>query len=983
VVPAAVARIAMLQDPAQPVTALWSHVVRRDATRFDLVLFGLDEQPVMAIEGLTLVALAIAPAAPDADRVHRLCFHDAPRAPATAPDGAWVVCGDAADGAQALVDALGADRARLAHHVSGGEDPQASTWLAALRTGRAPVGVVFVAPSVAAGLAAQRRGLLTLTALVKACTALASVPRLVVVTANAQAATDHDQPDPGAALYWGLVRVIRREHAELEPVIVDVAATDAGWAVDCAAELAGNDGEDQVVLRAGARDRRRLVGRLVRGEAADAGALRARAWTTPRQPFRLHTARPGDLDALAYRPLCRRAPVAGEIEIEVTAAALNFIDVLKAMGTYPGQGERAARLGGECAGRIVAVGPGVTGLAVGQRVVACAFGSIASHVTVRADHAQPIPRDLEDHAAAGLPLVITTAWYGLHELARLAPGESVLIHSATGGLGLAAIQVARSLGARILATAGSEPKRSYLRALGIADVFDSRDLAWVDGVRAVTGGKGVDVILNSLTGAAIPLGLGVLADDGRFIEVGKKDIYGGRSVDLAAFKNGISLAAVDLAGLMERRPERFARTFAAAWVQVTSGALDSLPTAMYPFASAADAIRTMARGTHIGKLVLTRPETVRSVAPEAMSHGRLRGDATYLITGGLGALGLSLAELLAERGAGALALAGRSAPSLDAGQRIAALRARGVRVETLALDVADEQAVGRALAHVRATMPALRGVVHAAGLLDDATLANLTALQLERVLAPKVDGARHLDAATAGDALDLFVMFSSAAALLGNAGQAAYAAGNAFLDALAVARRCQGRPALSVQWGPFTEIGLAAHDGNRGARLAERGMGGFPPSEAWAALVGFLHGDAAVVGYVPLDLRRWFDAYPETAAQATWQTLRQASLQGRTTVAGEAFRSQLEASPAPTRRDLAETKVRELASRVLRIDVTGIDRDTPFKALGLDSLMGLELRNRLESAFGLKLSPTLLWTYGSSRVLAGVLCERVFSAPAS
>jgi phthiocerol/phenolphthiocerol synthesis type-I polyketide synthase C len=381
--------------------------------------------------------------------------------------------------------------------------------------------------------------------------------------------------------------------------------------------------------------------------------------------------------------------------------------------------------------------------------------------------------------------------------------------------------------------------------------------------------------------------------------------------------------------------------------------------------------------------VLTRPETVESVAPEAMSDGRFRGDATYLITGGLGALGLSLAEHLADRGAGALALAGRSAPSEAAVDRIAALRARGVRVETLALDVADERAVGHALAQVRATMPALRGVVHAAGLLDDATLANLTAAQLERVLAPKLDGARHLDAATAGDPLDLFVMFSSAAALFGNAGQAAYAAGNAFLDALAVARRRRGRPALSVQWGPFTDIGLAAHDDNRGARLAARGMGGFPASEAWAALDGLLSRDAAVVGYVPLDLRSWFDAYPETAAQATWQTLRQAALEDRATVPREAFRSQLEASPAPSRRDLAEAKIRELASRVLRLDPTGIDRDTPFKALGLDSLMGLELRNRLESAFGLQLSPTLLWTYGCSRALAGALCERVFGALAS
>jgi len=186
-----------------------------------------------------------------------------------------------------------------------------------------------------------------------------------------------------------------------------------------------------------------------------------------------------------------------------------------------------------------------------------------------------------------------------------------------------------------------------------------------------------------------------------------------------------------------------------------------------------------------------------------------------------------------------------------------------------------------------------------------------------------------------------------------------------------------------VQWGPFAEIGLAAREGDRGARLAERGMGGFTPCEAWSSLVRFLHRDEPVVGYVPLDLRRWFDAYPETAAQTTWQTLRQVSQQAGPAVAGNAFRTELEASPEATRRELAEAKVRELASRVLRLELGAIDRETPLKALGLDSLMGLELRNRLESAFGLKLSPTLLWTYGSPRALAGALCERVFNAPVS
>lgn len=330
VVPTAVTRISLLQELSKPVVALWSHVVRREATRFDLALFDVDQRPVMVLEGLTVQRLAVAPALPDADRVHRLQFQDAAPAMAVADDGAWIVCGEASDGAQALVDALGGDRARLVRRASQGEDPRASAWLEALRAGREPVGIAFVAPRASAGLAMQRRCLLALTTLVNACAALATSPRLVIITANAQAATQDDQPDPGAALYWGVSRVVCREHAALQPRIVDVAPADAGWAADCAAELLANDGEDQVALRAG----RRLVGRLVRGELAEGPEDSARTWTTPRQPFRLHRARPGLPNGLEYRPLCRRAPAAGEIEIEVTAAALNFIDVMKAAGNY-------------------------------------------------------------------------------------------------------------------------------------------------------------------------------------------------------------------------------------------------------------------------------------------------------------------------------------------------------------------------------------------------------------------------------------------------------------------------------------------------------------------------------------------------------------------------------------------------------------------------------------------------------------------------
>ena len=304
-------------------------------------------------------------------------------------------------------------------------------------------------------------------------------------------------------------------------------------------------------------------------------------------------------------------------------------------------------------------------------------------------------------------------------------------------------------------------------------------------------------------------------------------------------------------------------------------------------------------------------------------------------------------------------------------------------MRSFVVDVSDAVGLELTLAAIRSSMPKLRGVFHAAGLLDDALIVNLHAAQIDRVLAPKIEGALLLDRLTSEDPLDLFVMFSSAAALFGNAGQAAYAAANAALDALAERRRREGRAALSVQWGPFASIGLAAAADNRGSRLEDRGMGSFEAKEAWTALEAMLAAATVVTGFVTMDLRRWFDAHPDIAGQPSWEQLRLAAKSGSETTVGHDFRDLLESAPNEERVALAEAKVEEIAGRVLRIDPKTIDRDTPFKSLGLDSLMGLELRNRLEAAFGLKLSPTLLWTYGNARALSAVLIERVLSQQAA
>ncbi|MFE6159088.1 SDR family NAD(P)-dependent oxidoreductase [Streptomyces sp. NPDC056486] len=959
-VPTSVRSVHLVGDLEQPVTHAWSHARRRDDGTVDVTVFNDERRPLLVMEALVLEPLPGGGEAPsDTERWHRVRWTDVPD-PGSGEvrgDGArWTVVSavsaDAGDIADRLADAL----TRLGALVTRTDTPEVT----------ATDGVVFVAPPAAAGATAQRAGLSDLVELVRAGTALPVPPRLAVVTVGAQAAGGDHIPDPGTAQYWGFTRALRREHGEFEARLIDVLPSDEEWATACAAELVGTATEDQVALRGP----HRLATRLVRGLATDESAAVLPLPRTPRQPFRAAVGATRR-DAFDLVPLDRRPPGPDEVEIEVTATALERAGART--------GRAGGLLGASCAGIVIEVGSDVDGFKVGDRVVACAADALASHVTVHADHVRTAPDGLPDAEAAALPLAMATAWYALADIGRLAPDDTVLVHSAAGGLGLAAVQAARLLGARVLGADHDTEGRRQLADFGADDVFDTGDPFWHERVRKATSGRGVDIVFGPLTGTAVRSELELLSPGGRFLDTGATASGGtGRSIDLDALHGGISLATIDMAGLLAMRPERFTQALDTAWDMVVSGKLEPLPVHRLGYAGL-----TPAPGESTGpeRIVVTGLRDIDGVAAVPLPEGRLRADGTYLITGGLGALGLSLAEFLARNGAGHLALLGRSAVSPEAERRIATLRADGIRVNTVQCDVGDRAALDAALDGLRAELPPLRGVVHAAGVLDDATVVNVTSEQLAAVLTPKTDGARHLDAATEHDPLDLFVLFSSAAALVGNPGQAVYAAGNTYLDALAEARRRRGRPALSVQWGPVTDVGLAADDSRRGARLAERGMGGIDVAEAWPALMRLLDQDEPVVGYVPIDLRQWFDAYPDTAALKSWELLRAAAQDGSSGGgSGAELRARLAAAQPDERGGIVEGTVRELAGRVLRIDPTSMEGDTPLKALGLDSLMSLELRNRLEAALGIKLSPTLLWSYGSPTALATALVGQLSEA---
>jgi len=685
------------------------------------------------------------------------------------------------------------------------------------------------------------------------------------------------------------------------------------------------------------------------------------------------------LDQLTLRAIPRHTPGPGEVEIAVEAAGMNFADVLGAMGYGFNPGDGPFSFGVECAGRISAVGEGVEGLRVGQEVLAFAPFSMGSHATTLAALVVPCPPGLNAAQAATLPIVFMTAWHGLFHLARLRAGERVLIHSATGGTGQAAMQVARHIGAEIFATAGTPEKRAWLRAQGVAHVMDSRSLEFTEQVLSATQGQGVDVVFNSLAGAAIEASFATLAPEGRFIEIAKRDIHANRPLGLGYFKNAISYSHLDLSGMVMRRPQQVGELLREVVDMVARGVFRPLPVELFPISRAAEAFHKMAQARHQGKLALSLVEPGLTIRVPIASSATIEPGGSVLITGGLGALALTVAAWLAERGVGHLVLMGRSGVSTTA-QRdaVQALSARGTLVTVVQGNVAQRADVERAVRAADASGFTLRGVVHAAGLLEDGMLANQGPASFRRVMAPKIFGAAHLHALTCDRPLDFFIMYSSSAGLLGAPGQGNYSAANTFLDALAHHRRAHGLTAMSIDWTAFSEVGLAAASENRGGRLSSRGFRNLTPAEGITVLSRLMDCDCTQTGVVPFEVRQWLDFFPAAASSRTLSRLLSAERAGGGNAKGDPeLLGKLAIADEAERIALIERVVRKHVSQVLRIPESTVAPKAPLSGLGMDSLMGLELRNRIQASLGISVPATLVWSYPTAAAVSRHLASMI------
>ncbi len=766
--------------------------------------------------------------------------------------------------------------------------------------------------------------------------------RLVVVTRGAVAAGDEDVPDLDRAPVWGLVRSAQSEHPgrllllDLESGVDDADTDGEGVLAAVATGLA--DGETQLALRGG----RVLVPRLAR--ATGGGGL---VPPVAERRWRLEADSSGSLEGLALVPdPGAGAPLAaGQVRVAVRAAGVNFRDVLIGLGMYPGE----ARIGSEVAGVITEVGPGVTGLSTGDRVMGLVPQAMGPVAVADARAVVRVPDGWSDEQAAGVPVAFLTAYFGLVDLADLRAGETVLVHAGAGGVGMAAIRIARQRGARVFATA-SPHKWDALRELGVEDgwMASSRDLGFREAVLEATGGVGVDVVLNSLAGEFVDASLDVLAEGGRFLEMGKTDLRDPEQI--AAEFPGAVYRPYDVG---EVDPGRLAEILGAA------ADFEPLPVSTWDVRRAGEALRHMAAAKHIGKVVLTMP-------------ARLDPDKQVLITGGTGTLGGLLARhLVAGHGVRRLLLVSRTggpAPEIE-----------GAEVEVVACDVADRDQLA-ALLDGRS----LTGVVHAAGVLEDATVARLTAEQLRTVLRAKVDAARHLHELTAEQDLAMFVLYSSAAGVFGSPGQANYAAANTYLDALAAHRHATGLPATSLAWGLWASTsGLTAKLGSaERTRMTTAGLHPLTDAEGLALLDTALTTTHPHFVAAKLRLRPTDSAPP--LLRGLVRPVRRTAARGPADAGAGAggLTDRLAALPAPERAGFLRELVRDHVATVLgHPDPAGIDTEREFLALGFDSLTAVELRNRLRQATGLELAPTLIFDHPTPAKLAAHLGRELAAAP--
>ncbi|MGV2584830.1 UNVERIFIED_CONTAM: type I polyketide synthase, partial [Mycobacterium avium subsp. hominissuis] len=773
---------------------------------------------------------------------------------------------------------------------------------------------------------------------------------LVVSTRGAMTLPGEDVTDLAGAAVWGLVRSAQTEH----PGRIVLVDTDAPLDADAVAAVLAV-GEPQTLLRNGTVYTARVLG------SRAVGAL----LVPPEDgPWRLGMSSYGTIENLRLEPIPDAdAPLGpGQVRVATSALAANFRDVMIALGLYP---DPDAVMGIEASGVVIETASQDGRVAVGDRVMGLFPDGTGTVATTDQRLLVKVPAGWSHTAAATASVVFATAYYALVDLADARPGQRVLVHAAAGGVGMAAVQLARHLGLEVFATA-SRGKWDTLRDMGFDDdhLGDSRGLDFEDKFRAVTGGAGMDIVLDSLSGDSVDASLRLVAPGGIFLEMGKTDIRDPEVV--AAEHPGVRYRAFDL---FEAGPDRIARLLDELAAMFGEDVLRPLPVTRFDVRRAPAALRYLSQARHVGKVVMTMPD--------AWTAG------TVLITGATGMAGSAVARHVVTRhGARNLVLVSRRGlDASGAAELVAELTAAGAHAEVVACDAADREALAKVIADIPMQHP-LTGVIHAAGVLDDAVVTSLTPQRIDTVLRAKVDAAWNLHELTRDLDVGAFVMFSSIAGLAGASGQGNYAAGNSFLDGLAAHRRAHGLPAISLGWGLWDQAsamtgGLGAADL---ARFGRDGIVAMSSQEALELMDTALIVDEPFLLPAHIDLaalRVKFDGGtlpPMFVDLINAPTRRQVDDSLAAAKSKSALLQRLEGLPEDEQQAVLLDLVRSNIATVLgSSSPEAIHPDRAFQELGFDSLTAVEMRNRLKAATGLALSPTLIFDYPNSAALAGYM----------
>ncbi len=809
----------------------------------------------------------------------------------------------------------------------------------------------------------------SVASLIKACESIPTSACCWIVTAGAMADTlPNRHPSAwrsstasiGDASLWGFARTLANETPKNPICLIDLEDPCALEAAVAALdrEFLAHDGEQEVVITATGG---RFVPRL---KLKPPPGVYESAADRENSVLRLGFQMPGQLRNLRWEKHPRTVPGSLDLEVEVRATGLNFRDVMYALGMLSDEavenGFAGPSLGLEFAGIVHSIGSGITGFAAGDHVVGFGPSSFSNRVVTQSNAIAHIPPGLSFESAATIPSAFFTAYYALRHLARLGKGEKVLIHGATGGVGIAAIQVAKWSGAEIFATAGSDEKRDFLRLLGIEQVYDSRSLAFADEILVATGGMGVDVVLNSLAGEAVNRNLRVLKPFGRFLELGKRDFYENSRIGLRPFRNNISYFGIDADQLMSEHPHLTGQLFGEIMALFAEGVLYPLPYHAFEAEAVVEAFRYMQQSKQIGKIVVTYHNGISCFHPDSRRAGqrlRLSSDGAYLVTGGLGGFGLKTALWLVEKGARQLILVSRQGLVSDAAkQSVAAMESTGVQVLAAACDVTDKGQLSALLQDAAKRFSPLRGIVHSAMVIDDALIRNMDEGQMRRVFEPKILGAQNLHELTLGTKLDFFILFSSATTLFGSPGQGNYIAANTWLEALARHRRGLGLPATSVLWGAIGDTGFLARNEKVRDALQNR-MGGAPiqSSVALDVLERLLLDDSSGEGVLDFDWKALSRFLPNAGKPKFRGLALHADEFDNGEDRAENLNQLLVESSDEELLDIFVNMLKQEVGEILRVSPERIDAFKSIHLMGLDSLMGVELAVAVESRFGIRL----------------------------